>query len=60
MARSLAKRPMDIGKSGLGKKERAFTQAIPSPKKKWKAENTNPKAHMSFTPQELNTYQNVQ
>ena len=32
---------------------------MPSPKKRWKAENMNPKTHVSLTPQELNTYQNV-
>lgn len=40
----------------LGRKERAYTQAIPSPKKRWQAKNLNPKAHMPFTPQELNAY----
>ena len=35
---------------GLGKKERVCTQAIPSPKKRWKVENVNTKAHISFTP----------
>ena len=42
-------------KHGLGKMEKAFTQAIPSPGKEWKAWNTSPKAHMSFMPQELKT-----
>ena len=41
---------------GLGRKERACTQAMLSPKKRWKAKNVNPKAHMSFMLQELNTY----
>ena len=34
----------------------AYTQAMPSQKKRWKAENLGPKAHMSFTLQELNIY----
>ena len=42
-----------------GMKERVCTKAMPSPKKRWKVENVSPKAHVSFTPQELNSYQNV-
>ena len=42
---------------GLGKRERAFTQAMPSPKN---VDNASPKTHVSFTLQELNNYQNVQ
>ena len=34
----------------------AYTQAMPSQKKRWKVENVGPKAHMSFTLQELNIY----
>ena len=48
------------GEYGLGKKMMTFTQVMPSTKKRWKTENMSPKAHMSFTPQELNTHQNVQ
>ena len=41
---------------GLSLKERVYTQAMPSLKKRWNVENVNPKAHLSFTPQKLNTY----
>ena len=34
----------------------AYTQAMPSQKKRWKAENVGLKAHMFFTLQELNIY----
>ena len=44
---------------GLGRKEKARTKVMPNPKKRWKVENVSPKAHVSFTPQELNNYQNV-
>ena len=43
-----------------GRTERARTQTIPSPKRRWNAENKSPKALVSFMPQELNRYQNVQ
>ena len=42
---------------GLGRRKRAYTQAMPDAKN---VENTSPKTHASFTPQELNSYQNVQ
>ena len=42
-----------------GRRERAHTQTMPSPKRRWNAENESPKAHVSFMPQELNRYQNV-
>ena len=45
---------------GPGKRERAHTQTMLSPKMRWNVENESPKAHVSFTPQELNEYQNVQ
>ena len=45
---------------GLGRKERACAQAMPSPKKRWKVKNINPKAYVSFTPHKLNSHQNVQ
>ena len=45
---------------GLGRRKRACTQAMPSPKRRWNVENVSPKTHVSFTPQELNSYQNVQ
>ena len=35
---------------------KVHTQAMPNPKKGWDAENKSPKAHVSFTPQELNEY----
>ena len=41
-------------------KRNAHTQAIPNPKKGWDVENESLKAHVSFTPQELNAYQSVQ
>ena len=47
-------------KHGLGETMRAFAQATPSPKKGWKARNMSSKTHTSFTPQEINTNQNVQ
>ena len=34
----------------LSRKEKACTQVMPSLKKRWKAENMSPKAHMSFMP----------
>ena len=40
-------------------KRKAHTQAMPNPKKGWDVENESPKAHVSFTPQELNEYQSV-
>ena len=40
---------------GLSRKERACTSAMPSLEKRWKVDNMNPKAHMSFMLQELNT-----
>ena len=43
-----------------GKRERVHTQTMPSPKRRWNAENENSKAHVSFTPQELNKYQSMQ
>ena len=43
-----------------GKRERVHTQTMPSPKRRWNAENGNSKAHVSFTSQELNKYQSVQ
>ena len=56
MARSSTK-PTDTGKKGrghgLGRRERAYNQAMPSPKN---VENTSPKAHVSFMSQELNNY----
>ena len=42
---------------GLGRRKRAYTQAMPDAKN---VENTSPKTHVSFTLQELNSYQNVQ
>ena len=61
MARALAN-PWTRDKKGhgLGKRERAHTQTMPSPKRRWNVENESPKAYVSFTPQELNKYQNVQ
>ena len=60
MARSSTK-PTDTGKKGrghgLGRRERAYNQAMPNPKN---VENTSPKTHVSFMSQELNNYQNVQ
>ena len=55
MAGLTAKRPTDTGKKEhrLYKKMRAFTQAMPSPRKGWKAGDMSPKAHTSFTPQEI-------
>ena len=44
---------------GPGRRERAHTQTMPSPKRRWNAENEGPKAHVSFMSQELNKYQNV-
>ena len=40
---------------GLGRKERACAQAMPSPKKRWKVKNINPKAYVCFTPHKLNS-----
>ena len=45
---------------GLGRKERACAQVMPSPKKRWKVKNINSKAYVSFTPHKLNSHQNVQ
>ena len=45
---------------GLGRRERACTHAMPSLKRRWNAKNVSPKTHVSFTLQELNSYQNVQ
>ena len=42
------------------KREKAHTLAMPSPKRRWDAENESPKANVSFTLQELNRYKNVQ
>ena len=48
------------GEYGLSRKMMTLAQVMPSPKKRWKAENMSPKAYMSFMPQEINTHQNVQ
>ena len=55
MAGSTAKRPTDTRKKEhrLSKKMRAFTQAMLSPRKGWKAGDMSPKAHTSFMPQEI-------
>ena len=45
---------------GPSKRERAHNRAMPSSKRRWDAENESPKAYVSFMPQELNRYQNVQ
>ena len=61
MTGSLASlRTWDKREHGLGRREMAHTQTMPSPKRRWNAENEGPKAHISFTPQKLNKYQNVQ
>ena len=41
---------------GPSRRERAHTQIMPSPKRRWNAENESPTAHVSFMPQELNRY----
>ena len=46
----------DKREHGPSKRERAHTQAMPSPKRRWDAESESLKAHVSFTPQELNKY----
>ena len=33
----------------LGKRERAHTQTMLSPKRRWNAKNESPKTHVSFT-----------
>ena len=53
-------RTQDKKEHGPSKRERAHTQAMPSPKRRWDAENESPKTYVSFMPQELNRYQNVQ
>ena len=54
MVGSLAK-PMTKERRGhrLGRRERAYTQAIPDLKN---VENASLKTHVPFTPQELNNY----
>ena len=53
MARALVSpRTQDKREHGLGKK----TQTMPSSKRRWNVENKSSKAHVSFTPQELNEY----
>ena len=61
MTGSLASlRTWDKRGHGPGRREKAHTQTMPSPNRRWNAKNEGPKAHISFTPQKLNKYQNVQ
>ena len=49
-----------VKSNGPSTRGKAHTQAMPNLKKGWDVDSESPKAHVSFTPQELNEYQSVQ